>query len=137
VAVRGDDRRILWRTTSLQGYVRITNADQALELVRLFTNLETCFLFEDFDYVEVRRASGDPGIGELPAADYDRLHISEPSVERHGDWWAITRYVAVERWSDEPEIWWVRELVEVDGAYRLTDRALVTEVADITLPGYW
>ena len=94
VAVKGDERRILYRTTSLAGYVRIRTEEQALELVRLFTNLETHYLFEDFSETEVKLAHGKPELSELAEAEYRRLKITEPSVRRDGNWFVITRYLA-------------------------------------------
>ncbi len=132
-AVRGDEARILYRTTSLAGYVRIETAEQALEMVRLFSSVDTGYLFEDFGEVEIRMAKGEPELGEITEEEYRRLRISEPSVTRHGASFVITRCLA----DEQHHAWRVRELVHEDGSYRLTDRALVAEVVDITLPGYW
>jgi len=132
-AVRGDEEHILYRTTSLAGYVRIRTPEQALEMVRLFSSVETGYLFEDFGEVEIRMAAGEPELGEITEEEYRRLGIAAPTVTRHGSWFVITRCLA----DEHHQAWRVRELVHEDGSYRLTDRVLVAEVVDIALPGYW
>lgn len=133
VAVRGDERRILYRTTSLAGYVRIDTPEQALEMVRLFSSVDLGYLFEDFGEVEIAAANGEPELGEIAEEEYRRLRLSAPSVTRQGSWFVVTRYLA----DEKHHAWWVRELVRRDGSYRLADRALVAEDVDIALPGYW
>ncbi len=133
VAVRGDKRRILYRTTSLAGYVRIDTGEQALEMVRLFSSVDLGYLFEDFGEIEITMANGEPDLGEVAEEEYRRLRLSAPSVKRQGSWFVVTRYLA----DEKHHAWWVRELVHRDGSYLLADRALVGENVDITLPGYW
>lgn len=133
VAVRGDEKRILYRTTSLAGYVRIETGEQALEMVRLFSSVDVGYLFEDFGEIEVTMATGEPEMGEIADEEYRRLRLSPPTVTPQGSWFVITRYLA----DHGHDIWWVRELVRRDGGYLMTDRALVAQNVDISLPGYW
>lgn len=121
IAVKDDQKIILQSTTSLKGYVSIKNEEEALEFVRLFTNPETHYLFEDSDWIEIMHSNTDILGGELlPGmllkSDFEKLGMFEPQVTRikkKTDVFIIKRCVL----NSKNKILTTREVVWANGDY--------------------
>jgi hypothetical protein len=96
VAVKGDEKTILPATQSLKGYVVLKTPSDALEFVRLFTNLDTQYLFKDADWIEVKNGGtdiveGERGFGEMLNFEYQKFALFGPKVEAAGGGFVIER----------------------------------------------
>jgi len=135
VAVRGPDLRILPRSSSLRGHVRIRSRAQALELVRLFTAPETRYLFEDSAFLELTRAAGEEqSVGELDRKTWDSLALRDPVVRDAERGFSVERFVVDEEGTT---VYRVVEVVGRDGAYRVQTRAVVARGVHVPVPHYW
>lgn len=141
IAVKADtaveERIILPRTTSLEGYVTISTPSEALEFVRLFTDLETHFLFEDSRYIEIHYSDTDILRGNL---SQDRLLNSD--FEEFGLFEAITReennVFIVERCllDSDRTIIHSRETVSPNGQYTITIVNTIASNTNLSFPIY-
>jgi len=132
VAVKGYEQKILRTTTSLKGYVQIKSPNDALSFVRLFTDLDTHYLFEDSEYIEVRPANKKTSWGELPVQEFRKLGLKEPSVMKDGEHFVVVRYVV----DADRNIFQIQERISPSGDYQITKMILVAKDADILFPMY-
>lgn len=134
VAVRGNLKRILPTRESLKGYVRFSDwgdGESVLAYVRLFTALDTHYLFENNNFIEVRKASGSPSWGELVPATYEKLKLHEPTVYQTGPGYGVIRYLV----DAEHMIYRANEIVKKDGDYRIATEVIAKNV-EILYPIY-
>jgi hypothetical protein len=132
VAVKEGEKRILPSTKSFKGYVQIRNSNDALSFVRLFTDIDTHYLFEDSEYIEVCPTIQKPSWGELSAQDFADLGLSEPLVTKDGEFFLIVRYVV----DDNRNIFQIHEQVSVLGDYQIVKKTPVAKDVKILTPIY-
>lgn len=132
VAVRGTEKKFLTSTKNLKGYVEIKTSDEALSFVRLFTDLETHYLFDDSDYMEVHPTINSPSFGELSRHNFAKLGLSEPTIIEGDEFFIVVRYVA----NDDRSIFKIWERVSLLGDYLITKKILIANDVDIILPMY-
>jgi hypothetical protein len=118
----------------LDGSVTIGSEDQALELVRLYTDLKTFFYFRehspDNSFIEVRPTEGKPGLGEIAKERGKKLGIILPVVTADENGYTVTRYVM----SMAQNLYRLKERVGFDGNYVVTEKTLIIPKMDILLP---
>jgi hypothetical protein len=132
VAVKGEDKIEILIVSDLKERVVIKSPDEALEFVRLFTSIETHFLFKDIHSIEPRVADDAPGIGEY-TEEYERRMGLEPvrsSVE--GDSFVIERNLV----DNERKLFRAIERVGQDGAYSLETTRTIDAESPIIYPIY-
>lgn len=132
VAVSDGERMILPTTKSVEGYVNIKTHGQALSFVRLFTDLDTHYLFDNNEFIEVRPAQNTPSWGELPLAQFQKLGLKAPSVSGVGSCFFIDRYLV----DDDRNIYLVHESVSATGAYMIVSKKLVAAGTSVLIPIY-
>jgi hypothetical protein len=133
VVVEDGKKKLLPKTGDLKGHVKIDSPEKALEFVRLFTDLETHYLFEDSRCIEVRPTdSGVPGYGELPRPEFERWKLVLPVTARIGAGFQVTRAVV----DSQSTISMRTEQVSEDGNYLILKEIEVTKEADILFPMY-
>src|SRR6266852_2779104 len=97
VAVHDNKRRLLARPEALRGYLEVRDSAQALEFARLFTGLNTYYLFRDANpdniYIEVTAAVGKSSYGEMPREMFTKLGLKPPFVVSDASHFYITRYL--------------------------------------------
>lgn len=115
VTLVGSGRAPTSEIRTLRGKVRIVAPEQALEYVRLFSSLDTHYLFRS-DVVE---ASEGFGFAKVPPYLCGRLNLKAPRVRRIGQRFEIERLLAVypARYMDPPKLIRSLEYVDEDGAY--------------------
>lgn len=122
-AVQGEGKREISSPAALQGMVSIESSAQALDFVRLFTSLDTHFLFPSLGLVEPRLASGAPGPGEYTGEYARQAGLSPASVRAEGDSFIVEQNL-LER---SGALYRVASRVGRDGSYaELSRRALDT-----------
>jgi hypothetical protein len=134
VMVHAPDKWLVSRSTGLKGCVAVTTPEQALELVRLFTDFKTYFYFRtlsgDQSYIEVRSTDKKPGLGEMAQDRAKKLGILPPAVTQDENYFYVTRFVI----SFAQNLYRVRERVGFDGQYEILERSLIIPKMDILLP---
>ena len=137
VAVRDGDAHILRTPYDFQGLVRLSDTNDALAFVRLFSNNETFYLFGDNGFVEVAATdSNERGFAELPRAEFDRLGLYAPRVQVAPGGFVIRRCLARGTGGARGDVYGVEERVSTDGRYSAT-RVLMVRDVEILLPGFW
>lgn len=142
VVVHGREVRLLNTTTSLVGYVAITNEAQALEFVRLFSERSTHYLFDDSEYIELSRVNTNGAVvfdvARAKAAGVPVDDLS-PHVTRLGNGFTVCRYVASREGPPaifDHSIFRLTESVANNGAYRIVEKHLAATNIMVQLPMY-
>jgi hypothetical protein len=124
IAARDGDRRIIFRTTSLKGYVNISTPEQALEFVRLFSDTNTFYLFKpnnrQDDFLEVT----------LEATKLGDLHVPSPIVTSFEGYFRIERFVC----AYDGVLYKIQEKLSPDGEYVITKRDTISTKLQAWLP---
>jgi hypothetical protein len=132
VGVRSGRAEVL-DVPDLEGRVTIRSPADALAFVRLFTSLDTHFLFPGVGYVESRPAAGERrGPGEYTPDYASRVALSAPRFADRGDSFLVERNLLL---ADGPLVR-SRELVGRDGSYRLEHVTPVDDHPPIVYPAY-
>ena len=133
VLVHDKKRRLILRSTNLKGSVLLQDSSQAIEYARLFTNIETFYLFKDpspdNSFIELRPATGKPSYGEMTKEELKRLGMRSPWVVHDADHFYITRYLL----STLHNLYKVDETIGFDGDYQIK-KTLILSHMDIPLP---
>jgi hypothetical protein len=133
VEVYDKRRRVIMRPSGLKGSVLIKDTTQALEFVRLLTNLETYHLFKyaspDVAFIEVKDAAGKPSYGEMPQEQFKKLGLKSPIVKADESHFFVTRYLV----GMAGGLYKVIETVGFDGDYEMKKTLLLSHM-DITFP---
>ncbi|MBI5192609.1 MAG: hypothetical protein HZA08_04080 [Nitrospirae bacterium] len=82
-AVKDGEKIKIEKASDFYKVIRIIrNEQEALDLVRFFTDINNHFLFNDIDYIEVYKIPNeeDPGFGELRENEFKKFFLKEPSV---------------------------------------------------------
>lgn len=132
VAVKGEDRILIPSVADLKGRVVIKGPAKALSFVRLFTAIETHYLFPDSHLVEPREAHGSPGPGEYTPAYGQRMGLMPARARREGHSFIVERNL-VDR---QGKLVRGTERVGHDGAYALLKTDVIDEHSPITYPLY-
>jgi hypothetical protein len=114
------------------GYVRILDEKQALEFIRLFTGLETHYLFDNNELIEVFPSLHQPSWGELSKEEFRRLGLQKPTVSKSDTAFVIVRFLA----DTGGKIYRVEERVYPNGKYKIESRELVAQDVGILIPLY-
>lgn len=136
VAVKGNEKIILPKTTSLKGYVSIKSLEGALAFVRLFTSVDTDYLFEDSPGIEATSkadaSGGKIGYGQVPQNEWERLKLFEPKIR------AVDGSFLVERCllNYNHEIFHSEEKVSTEGEYSISKKETLQKNSKIQLPYY-
>lgn len=132
VAVNGAERLVLDDIEGLEGLVRIDEPAEALEFVRLFTSLETHYLFPSVTYIEPRRTEDEPGPGEYTDEYARRIGMEPPRSSVREGVFVVERDLL----TNTRRLVRVTEHVEPDGAYTLYDTTGIDERSRIEYPVY-
>jgi hypothetical protein len=136
VAVNGRQRVLLPRTTSLRGYVTLTNDNDALAFVRLFTDLDTHYLFDDSPGVEIRHVAKMPERLQYATMTTKRFRdrgLFEPRVRKTAKGsFVIERFLL----TFERKIVQTEETVEADGRYASKVVKTMSEEEELVFPMY-
>jgi hypothetical protein len=139
IAVRGDRTRLLRTPADLKGIVRIETDRAALAFVRLFTNLDTFYLFDgdQAGFVEVTPTdAAKVGFAEMPRSEFARLKLFVPRVRSQEDGFVVERCVARGLGGSKAIVYEVAEMVSYDGTYSITKNRKAEEVR-LFVPGFW
>jgi hypothetical protein len=124
--------------TGLVGFVEITNKQQALDFVRLFSRKETHYLFDDADFLEIPTFTKESSFWyDTESAQRARdagIPIDKPTfdVTKTNGAYRITRYAM--DWKRN--IFKVVEVVRTNGVYAITDRQLLATNIWALMPRY-
>jgi len=134
VLVRDGGMRVIHSLGDLHGYVRIKNAEEALEFVRLRTNVDTGYLFKSEAYYEITEAKqASPGFCEIDAADFVRLRVQTPQVTHCADGFKIVRFVV----DEDKNLFRARETVQRNGLHHIDFDRAAEHPIDVSLPRYY
>ena len=138
VAVQGSTQYMLNTRTSLVGFVQIDTEEKALAFVRLFSKMDTHYLFDDADFLELPPyVAGSPFWYDIDSANRAKISgipIDNPPVEvtESNGTYRITRYGM--DW--ERHILKVTETVGTNGTYAITDRQVLADDIWALMPVY-
>ena len=138
VAVQGSTQYMLNTRTSLVGFVQIDTEEKALAFVRLFSKMDTHYLFDDADFLELPPyVAGSPfwyDIDSVNRAKISGIPIDNPPVEvtESNGTYRITRYGM--DWKRH--ILKVTETVGSNGTYAITDRRVLANDIWALMPFY-
>ncbi|OGX44053.1 MAG: hypothetical protein A3H41_01645 [Omnitrophica WOR_2 bacterium RIFCSPLOWO2_02_FULL_45_28] len=150
VAVKDKKQVILPSSNSLKGYVALKTHSDALEFVRLFTSIDTHYLFEGTHFIEVKdagyddpmklRDDGHGGLlqggglsyGELTNKKFKELGLFEPKVQKVQNGFIIERCLV----NYERDIIHSLETVRSDGEYSIKIKKIIAAKVGISLPIY-
>lgn len=116
----------------LEGRVVIGSPEEALEFVRLFSSIETHYLFPDIQYIEPTLANNAPDPGEYTKEYKQRMNLQSPRYKQEGDGFVIERNL-VDRAG---KLFRATEHVGRDGAYSLLKALIIDEHSPVTYPTY-
>lgn len=137
VAVKGDKKIILPKTTSFKSYASLNKPEEALAFVRLFTNLDTHYLFKDSDWIEVFNGKTDILGGEMyPGGvfknDWEKFGLFEPKITTTADGFLIERCLL----NSKKEIFHSEERVGIDGEYSMKIKSIIQKNSEAPFPWY-
>lgn len=150
IAVKDNKQVILPSVNSLKGYVILRTNSDALEFVRLFTSIDTHYLFEGGEGIEVKdagyddpmqlRDDGHGGLlqggglsyGELTNKKFKELGLFAPKVQKVQNGFIIERCLV----NYERDIIHSVETVKSDGEYSIKIKKIIAAKVDISLPFY-
>lgn len=132
VAVKGDERLIVETIEALSGYVTIRTPDEALEFGRLFTSVDTHYLFPEVSYVEPVYVEGDPGVAEYSDDYADQMRLPAARVSEQSGVFVVERALL----SKTQRLVHATETIAPDGTYELHDVTTLDEHAPIQYPVY-
>jgi len=138
VAVRGESKYLLNTRTGLVGFVAITNKQQALDFVRLFSRKETHYLFDDADFLELPKyTKGSSFWNHAESARRARnsgipIDAQTVDVAETNGAYRITRYAM--DWN--LNILKVVETVAANGVYTIVDRQVMARDIWADMPLY-
>ncbi len=131
-ATRGKEKILITSVSDLKGRVVIKSPDEALEFARLFTSMETHYLFQDIHYIEPRETLGVPGNGEYTNEYKNRLKLKPAACISKDNYFVIERNL-VDR---ESKLFRATEHVGRDGAYSLVKSITLDRRSPIIYPIY-
>lgn len=130
IAVKNGDKVEISSVEDFQSIVTITSPEQALEFVRLFTSLDTHYLFPEVDYLEPCRAQGEPRAGEYDR-EYERgMNLKLPSAQAENGSFIVERNL-LER---SGRLFRGTESVDRRGEYTLTTSTIIDEHSPVIYP---
>lgn len=129
-AVQGEEKREVSSPAALQGLVSIEEPAQALDFVRLFTNLETHFLFPGLGLVEPRLASGTPRPGEHTGEYARQAGLSPASARQEGESFIVEQSLI----DPSGALYRVTSRVGRDGSYAELSRRVIDAHSPISYP---
>jgi hypothetical protein len=132
IAVKGGEKMEIPSVSDLKGRVVIRSPEEALEFVRLFTSIETHYLFPDIPYVEPAVAEHVPCLGEYTEEYKERMNLEPARSRREGNDFVIERNL-VDRGG---KLFRVTERVGRDGNYSFMKTVLIDEHSPIMYPIY-
>lgn len=139
VAVKDNKQVILPSINSLKGYVILKTNSDALEFIRLFTSLDTHYLFGGAEYIEVKDAGYDDlrqygglSYGELTSRKFKEFGLFEPKVQKIQGGFIIERCLV----NYERDIIHSVETVKSDGEYSIGIKKVIAKKVNILLPSY-
>ena len=137
VAVKGNRRTILHRTTSLRSYVKLKNGNEALAFVRLFTDENSHYLFKDSLGIEIRHVpsalSAFVKNATMSTSRFKELGLFDPRVRKTANGsFVIERFIL----TPKREIVQTEETVESDGRYTATIIKRLGKDARMNFPRY-
>jgi hypothetical protein len=137
VAVCDGVARICRTPHDLRGLVRLSSTNDALAFVRLFSDCDTFYLFGDDGFMEVAPTdSPERSFAEISRAEFGRLGLYPPRVQRVPAGFVISRCVARDTGGARGDVYGMEERVSTDGRYSVT-RILIAKDVDIFVPGFW
>jgi hypothetical protein len=132
IAVKGGEKMEIPSVSDLKGRVVIRSPEEALEFVRLFTSIETHYLFPDIQYIEPTLVNNAPGLGEYTEEYKQRMNLEPPRYRQEGDVYVIERNL-VDR---DGKFFRATERVGRDGDYSLLKALIIDEHSPVTYPAY-
>ena len=136
VAVKDNRRTILPCTTSLRGYVKLKNDDEALAFVRLFTSVDSHYLFKDSLGIEIRHVQRPPLVvkyATMSMKPFKDLRLFDPRVRKTAKGsFVIERFVL----TPKGKIVRTEETVEPNGSYTAKVIMTLGRNAEMTFPIY-
>jgi len=125
---------VLPKTTSLKGYAAIKTPEDALALARLFTDLNTHYLFEDSEWLEIAHSTekGKLSWAWLPTVEFTRLGLFAPKVKKENNRFVIERCLL----NSRHEIVRSKETIAKDGGYVIQIEAVMAVRNDVIYPFY-
>ncbi len=132
IAVKGMGKIEISNFSDLKGRVAIKSPYDALEFVRLFTSIETHYLFPEIHYIEPAVAVDTPGPGEYTEEYGVLMNLEKATARRENDYFVIERNLL----DKTGKLFRVIEHVGRDGAYSLIKKTIIVEVALISYPIY-
>jgi hypothetical protein len=132
VGVKGEEKVLLPQVSDLQGRVRLRTPEQALEFLRLFSAINTHYLFPDYSYLEPQEDGEEPSPGEYAPAYAAHANLARP-VARQQDGDFIVERNLLDR---QNRLLRSRELVDPDGHYAMENTQIIDARAPISYPLY-
>lgn len=132
IAVKGEERREVLSPCALQRLVRIEEPGQALEFARLFTSIETHYLFPDLGLIEPRLTPGTAGPGEYTAEYARQVGLSPALAREKEDSFVVERSLLARSGA----LYRVTEEVDRDGRLAEQSRVVIDEHSPIPYPIY-
>lgn len=132
IAVKGKNKAEISGVPDLKRYVSIEKPNEALEFVRLFTSIETHYLFPEIHYIEPAVAVDTPRPGEYTEEYGVLMNLEKATARREKDYFVIERNLL----DKTGKLFRAIEHVGRDGAYSLIKKTIIVEVALISYPIY-
>lgn len=133
VMVKEDKKILLQRTSELKGHVLIRTKEEALGFVRLFTSLNTHYLFSDSNYIEPSSSDDDnAGIGVYSKIYEKKMKLNPVRTQVEGSNYVIERNLA----DQTGKLIRVTERVGSDGSYRIEHEELIDANSPVIYPVY-
>jgi hypothetical protein len=130
--VKGGEKTLLLRVSDLEGKVCLDTPGQALEFVRLFSAIDTHYLFPDYPYMEPREGEDQTGPGEYAPSYTAKVNLAAPGARREGEAFIVERNLL----DRQNRLFRSRERVDPDGHYTLEDVQIIDGRSPIAYPLY-
>lgn len=134
IAVKDNKKIMLEKTSSLKGYVKIKNDEEALEFVRLFTGINSHYLFDDVNYIEVfeKNENKNTYVGLIESENYKKLNLFKPVIIKDKNGFIIERCL----YNTKREIFHGIEKIGFDGEYTITVKKIIAKDYSLQYPYY-
>jgi hypothetical protein len=132
IAVKKKDNVEISSVSDLIYRVVIKSPQEALEFVRLFTSIETHYLFPKIHYIEPVIAVDTQGLGEYSGEYRERMNLEKAKTSQEKDYFVIERNLL----DRAGKLFRAIEHVGRDGAYSLIKKTIIDDAAPISYPIY-
>jgi hypothetical protein len=134
VAVKNNKRTLISNASELKGYVKIITENEALEFVRFLTNINTHYLFDDVNYIEVldKNEKADTSCGLIDHENYLKFKLFKPKTAKDKSGFIIERCL----YNTKREIFQSIEKVGFDGSYSIKINKIIIKDYPLQYPYY-